>query len=275
MSAHLCAAIPNFRIMELRPDEAPWTRDFLTHPSTIENGEIARSLAPRLGLRHRRRGAEGAPAPAGAIGSVDARRLLGTAAARQGDDHRCGRRRAGSRAAVVETLPELLAALNGADALILYDAPPEAGAAGRRRPVGAGQHRALDAFPHRGPRGLRRGRPAARVAVTYPAGCVAPTVAEHAMTLLLALVRRVPAMLEEQAKRNWSRLAVSARADLGRRQGDGHRRLRPDRPRGRAARPALRHQDHRGLAHAPSPTRCWTKAIRCPSWIRRSRAPTS
>ena len=32
MSAHFCAAIPNFRIMELRPDEAPWTRDFLTHP---------------------------------------------------------------------------------------------------------------------------------------------------------------------------------------------------------------------------------------------------
>jgi phosphoglycerate dehydrogenase-like enzyme len=52
----------------------------------------------------------------------------------------------------------------------------------------------------------------ARVAVSYPHGCVAPTVAEHAMTLLLALVRRVPAMLEQQAKRNWSRLDVSAKA---------------------------------------------------------------
>jgi phosphoglycerate dehydrogenase-like enzyme len=42
---------------------------------------------------------------------------------------------------------------------------------------------------------------------------VAPTVAEHAMTLLLALVRRVPKMLEEQATRNWSRQDVSAKAD--------------------------------------------------------------
>jgi phosphoglycerate dehydrogenase-like enzyme len=55
--------------------------------------------------------------------------------------------------------------------------------------------------------GLPRG-----IAVTTPAGCVAPTVAEHAMTLLLALVRRVPSMLEHQARRDWSRAAVSAKA---------------------------------------------------------------
>ena len=49
MSAHFCAAIPNFRIMELRPDEAPWTRDFLTHPSTIENGEMLVPTRPGWG----------------------------------------------------------------------------------------------------------------------------------------------------------------------------------------------------------------------------------
>jgi galactonate dehydratase len=49
MSAHLCAAISNFRIMELRADEAPWTRDFLTHPSTIENGEIVVPSRPGWG----------------------------------------------------------------------------------------------------------------------------------------------------------------------------------------------------------------------------------
>jgi galactonate dehydratase len=49
MSANLCAAIPNFRIMELRPDEAPWTRDFLTHPSTIENGEMLVPMRPGWG----------------------------------------------------------------------------------------------------------------------------------------------------------------------------------------------------------------------------------
>jgi galactonate dehydratase len=40
MSAHLCAAVPNVRIMELRPDEAPWTRSFVTRPPTVENGEL-------------------------------------------------------------------------------------------------------------------------------------------------------------------------------------------------------------------------------------------
>ncbi|MCI5075074.1 mandelate racemase/muconate lactonizing enzyme family protein [Oricola sp.] len=49
ISAHFCASIPNFRIMELRADEAPWTRDFLTHPSTIENGEIVVPTRPGWG----------------------------------------------------------------------------------------------------------------------------------------------------------------------------------------------------------------------------------
>jgi L-alanine-DL-glutamate epimerase-like enolase superfamily enzyme len=49
MSAHFCAAIPNFRIMELRADEAPWTRDFLTHPSTLENGELLVPTRPGWG----------------------------------------------------------------------------------------------------------------------------------------------------------------------------------------------------------------------------------
>ena len=40
MSLHLCAAIPNVRIMELRPDEAPWTREFITHPPVREGGHM-------------------------------------------------------------------------------------------------------------------------------------------------------------------------------------------------------------------------------------------
>jgi phosphoglycerate dehydrogenase-like enzyme len=113
---------------------------------------------------------------------------------------------------VVETLAELLGALNGAEALILYDAPPEQA----RQVV-----EALSApdntvrwmhFLTAGREGFEAVGLPAGVAVTYPAGCVAPTVAEHAMTLLLALVRRVPAMLEQQARRNWSRLDVSAKA---------------------------------------------------------------
>ena len=40
MSAHFCAAIPNFRIMELDVDEVPWKPKLLTRPYVIENGEL-------------------------------------------------------------------------------------------------------------------------------------------------------------------------------------------------------------------------------------------
>jgi phosphoglycerate dehydrogenase-like enzyme len=118
----------------------------------------------------------------------------------------------GAELTVVETLPDLLAALKSAEALILYDAPPEQA----RQVIEA---LAAPANTVRWMHFLTAGREGfdavglpAGVAVTYPAGAVAPTVAEHAMTLLLALVRRVPAMLQEQGKRNWSRADVSAQA---------------------------------------------------------------
>ncbi|MGA7486009.1 MAG: mandelate racemase/muconate lactonizing enzyme family protein [Xanthobacteraceae bacterium] len=40
MSAHFCAAIPNFRIMEFDVDEVPWKAKLLTRPYVIENGEF-------------------------------------------------------------------------------------------------------------------------------------------------------------------------------------------------------------------------------------------
>jgi phosphoglycerate dehydrogenase-like enzyme len=112
----------------------------------------------------------------------------------------------------VDSLTELLGALKGAEALILYDAPPKEaqqivdalsapGSTVRWMHFLTAGREGFDAV------GLPKG-----IAVTTPAGCVAPTVAEHAMTLLLALVRRVPKMLEEQAKRHWSRQDVSAQA---------------------------------------------------------------
>jgi phosphoglycerate dehydrogenase-like enzyme len=113
---------------------------------------------------------------------------------------------------VVEALPDLLGALNGAEALILYDAPPDQA----RQVVDAlsapGNSVRWMHFLTAGREGFDAVGLPKGLAVSHPAGCVAPTVAEHAMTLLLALVRRVPAMLEEQAKRNWSRLDVSAKA---------------------------------------------------------------
>jgi galactonate dehydratase len=40
MSAHFCAAIPNFRIMEFDVDEVPWKVKLLTKPYVIEDGEL-------------------------------------------------------------------------------------------------------------------------------------------------------------------------------------------------------------------------------------------
>ncbi len=49
MSAHLCAAIPNFRIMEIDIDDVPWKDDMLTFAPEIENGELKVPSAPGWG----------------------------------------------------------------------------------------------------------------------------------------------------------------------------------------------------------------------------------
>ena len=40
IAAHFCAAVPNLRILELRPDEAPWTRAFVTRAPVVAQGEL-------------------------------------------------------------------------------------------------------------------------------------------------------------------------------------------------------------------------------------------
>ena len=40
MSAHFCAAIPNFRVMEIDPDDVPWKNDILTWEPEIINGDL-------------------------------------------------------------------------------------------------------------------------------------------------------------------------------------------------------------------------------------------
>ena len=49
MSAHLCAALPNFRIMEIDIDDVPWKDDLVTDPPVIENGELVLSDKPGWG----------------------------------------------------------------------------------------------------------------------------------------------------------------------------------------------------------------------------------
>jgi galactonate dehydratase len=49
VSANVCATIPNFYILELDVDDAPWRDDLLTHPFEIENGYLKVPERPGLG----------------------------------------------------------------------------------------------------------------------------------------------------------------------------------------------------------------------------------
>jgi galactonate dehydratase len=49
MSAHFCAAVPNFRIMEIDIDDVPWKDDLVTNPPIIEKGELVVPTAPGWG----------------------------------------------------------------------------------------------------------------------------------------------------------------------------------------------------------------------------------
>lgn len=40
ISAHMCAAIPNFRVMEIDIEDVPWKDELVTHPPVIEKGEL-------------------------------------------------------------------------------------------------------------------------------------------------------------------------------------------------------------------------------------------
>ncbi len=49
MSAHFCAALPNFRIMEIDIDDVPWKDDLVTEPPIIENGHLVLPTGPGWG----------------------------------------------------------------------------------------------------------------------------------------------------------------------------------------------------------------------------------
>ena len=49
MSAHFCAAVPNFRIMEYEADDVPWRGEFVTHPPVVENGRLVVPTRPGWG----------------------------------------------------------------------------------------------------------------------------------------------------------------------------------------------------------------------------------
>jgi galactonate dehydratase len=50
MSAHMCAAIPNFRVMEIDIEDVPWKDDLVTPVPVIENGELVLPKGPGWGV---------------------------------------------------------------------------------------------------------------------------------------------------------------------------------------------------------------------------------
>jgi L-alanine-DL-glutamate epimerase-like enolase superfamily enzyme len=49
MSAHLCAVVPNFRIMEIDPDRVPWYDELFTVQARIEDGYLLLPEGPGWG----------------------------------------------------------------------------------------------------------------------------------------------------------------------------------------------------------------------------------
>jgi L-alanine-DL-glutamate epimerase-like enolase superfamily enzyme len=49
MSAHLCCAIPNFRIMEIEVDDVPWKDELFTSVPNVQDGNLIVSSAPGWG----------------------------------------------------------------------------------------------------------------------------------------------------------------------------------------------------------------------------------
>jgi L-alanine-DL-glutamate epimerase-like enolase superfamily enzyme len=49
MSAHFCAVVPNFRVMEIDIDDVPWKDELVTVPPTIEDGALVVPTRPGWG----------------------------------------------------------------------------------------------------------------------------------------------------------------------------------------------------------------------------------
>jgi phosphoglycerate dehydrogenase-like enzyme len=111
----------------------------------------------------------------------------------------------GTELVVVEKLPELLAALPGTEALIVSD-PPESEARAIVESLASPQNTVRWIhFVSAGQEGFAAAGMPPGIAVTHPAGAISPTVAEHAMALLLALGRHVPEIAAATQRHDWDR----------------------------------------------------------------------
>ncbi|MGX1309182.1 phosphoglycerate dehydrogenase-like enzyme [Amorphus suaedae] len=114
---------------------------------------------------------------------------------------------------VAESLDDFLAALPGASALVLADAP-EAEARQVADAIARGGTVRWMHFVTAGKEGFDAAGLPEGVVVTGPSLGVSPTVAEHALTLILALLRRVPDMLASTREARWDRSVMQRLATL-------------------------------------------------------------
>lgn len=115
-----------------------------------------------------------------------------------------------ARLVVVHSLQEVLNELPDAVGLVLPDAPVEQARKVVEALVEPGCTLRWMHFITAGRNGFDAAGLPATIAVTGAAGAVAPTVAEHAFALLLAMARRIPDMAFSQRRNEWD-LALSRR----------------------------------------------------------------
>ena len=114
---------------------------------------------------------------------------------------------------VVESLDDLLAAIPGAAGLVLADAPETEARRVVEAISAAGTVRWIH-FVTAGQEGFDAAGLPDGVAVTRPGLGVSPTVAEHTLALILALVRRVPDMVASTTEARWDRSVMQRLATL-------------------------------------------------------------
>ncbi len=115
---------------------------------------------------------------------------------------------------IAENPQSLLAAMPGAQGIVLYDAPPTEARQVIEALRAPGNTVRWLHFLTAGREGFDAVGIPAGIAVTYAAGGAAPAVAEHAMALLLALGRRVPEVLVQQAQGKWDRTPATRASSL-------------------------------------------------------------
>lgn len=106
---------------------------------------------------------------------------------------------------VVETFEDALAAIGGVDGVVMPDAPVALARQLLERREATGARAKWLHILTAGREGLEGAGLPVDLAVSGPDGSIAPTVAEHGMTMVLALKRRIPAILANQANGVWDR----------------------------------------------------------------------